>query len=311
MLAEAAGYAHPDYAQALSEFGEPLLLPASQGWILVRSIPDGSTAQIGCTDAMGTYPLFACQDWRALPEDLEKISHSLVSLALVADPFGNYTLDLLRTCFGDILYPFKQHYIVDAHLPPGSSVSAHHRSYARSTLRKVSVWVHPEPTQFVDEWVRLYACLVERHGLRGIKAFSRRAFSAMLELPGLVLLVAQSGDEPLAAHMWFVQGEVAYSHLAASSEEGYKCMASYALHWQALVHFHKQVRWLDLGAGAGVGAGADVSGLEKFKRGWASDSRPVYFCGRIFNSQRYAEISALRGEAQSGYFPAYRRGEMA
>ena len=54
------GYLHPMYAQSLIEYGTPLELPFSKGWILKRSIP--GTNQF---DGMGCYPIFACQDWSA------------------------------------------------------------------------------------------------------------------------------------------------------------------------------------------------------------------------------------------------------
>jgi hypothetical protein len=34
--------------------------------------------------------------------------------------------------------------------------------------------------------------------------------------------------------------------------------------------------------------------------------RPAYFCGRIFDRQRYAELVAQSGQQHSAYFPAYR-----
>jgi hypothetical protein len=43
------GYLHPDYAQSLSEFGEPLQLQKSGGWLLERRV-DGTQS-----DAMITY----------------------------------------------------------------------------------------------------------------------------------------------------------------------------------------------------------------------------------------------------------------
>src|SRR5690349_8434686 len=69
------GYLHPAYAESLSEFGRPRLLPRSRGWILERPIP-------ACPyfDAMGCYPLFTCHDWSELPGDLVDLGSELVSL---------------------------------------------------------------------------------------------------------------------------------------------------------------------------------------------------------------------------------------
>ena len=53
-----SGYMHLGYAESLVEFGTPRELPRSGGWVLERQIPGFSYR-----DAMGCYPLFACQDW--------------------------------------------------------------------------------------------------------------------------------------------------------------------------------------------------------------------------------------------------------
>src|SRR5271169_6676102 len=101
------GYLHPEYVRSLFEFGEPLSLERSGGWLLKRLI-DGVA-----TDAMGPYPLFACADWNALEPDFARISGSVVSVIVVTDPFGQYDEALLRNCFPDLMIPFKKHFIND------------------------------------------------------------------------------------------------------------------------------------------------------------------------------------------------------
>src|SRR3954452_7740296 len=75
------GYAHPWYSCALSEFGEPIRLKTSAGWLLRRTI--GNT---GSYDTMSPYPLFSCQNWNGLASDLEALGKELVSVAMVPDP---------------------------------------------------------------------------------------------------------------------------------------------------------------------------------------------------------------------------------
>ena len=108
-----SGYGHPSYAASLAEFGTPRRLRRSGGWVLERRIA-GTEAR----DAMGCYPLFVCQDWRALEADLDELD-GLVSLALVSDPFGDYDEDVLRRCFRDVLVPFKPHFVTDVSRPIG------------------------------------------------------------------------------------------------------------------------------------------------------------------------------------------------
>ena len=298
------GYLHHCYPDSLSEFGTPRELPRCQGWILERLIP-GTLNK----DAMGCYPLFACQDWSKLHLDLSEIdTGDLVSLSLVTDPFGEYDQTYLQRCFGDLVFPFKDHFVVDLGRPTSGCPSRHHRYYAQRALRKVTVETCSDGSALLDEWARLYATLIERHSLTGIKAFSRAAFASQLEIPGLVALRARSGDVTVGMHLWCVHRGVAYSHLAAFSDVGYDLMASYALYWSAIEYFAGKVRWLDLGAGAGVNRGR-FDGLSRFKRGWSTGTRPAYFCGRIFNRERYAEIVESKGILAVDHFPAYRLGE--
>ena len=299
------GYAHELYAESLSEFGTPRRLPRSEGWILERRIPGVSDL-----DALGCYPLFACRDWSALEDDLNELQSEIVSLSLVTDPFGDYDRAHLQRCFKDVVIPFKEHFVADLSRPLGELISKHHRYYAQKAVSSVRVERCLEPERFLDEWVELYANLTKRHALSGIKAFSKNAFAKQMRIPGLVMLRATHEGETVGAHLWFVHADVAHSHLAAVSERGYDLMASYALYRFALESFTGEVRWLNFGAGAGVGSDA-TDGLTRFKRGWASETRTAYFCGRIFNRQRYAEILAARElpDSSSNYFPAYRQGE--
>ena len=301
-----SGYSHPGYAEALSEFGRPRALPASGGWILERSIPGTDAA-----DAMGCYPIFSCRDWEQLEGDLNQIGTALVSLVVVADPFGDFAEELLARTFSDLVVRYKEHFISDLQAAPRSFVSRHHRYYAEKALRKVTVERCADPAQMADEWTALYASLVARWQLRGIQAFSRASFAKQLRIPGLVMLRAQHDGKTVGAHLWYTQGEVAYSHLTCSSALGYELMAAYALCWSALEYFTGKVRWLDWGAGAGAGAGSDGSadGLSRFKRGWANGIRPAYLCGRIFDRARYDELARTRNRSGTGYFPAYRENE--
>jgi lipid II:glycine glycyltransferase (peptidoglycan interpeptide bridge formation enzyme) len=123
---------------------------------------------------------------------------------------------------------------------------------------------------------------------------------------------ALGADGAVGAHLWIVEGDVAYSHLAAFSETGYATGAAYALYWEAIRTFRERfadrVRWVDLGAGAGSDSDA-TDGLTKFKRGWTRLTRTKHFCGRVFDRAAYGELAAARGAEAAAYFPAYRFGE--
>jgi hypothetical protein len=297
---EAGAYAHPAYAASLDEFGTPRPLAGCGGWLLERSIP-GATYR----DAMGCYPLFACRDWSRLPEDLNALGEDLVSVVVVADPFGAGD-EFLRRCF-DRVIPFKEHFVVDL-ARPEVSPSSHHRRYIRRALREHIVERVVAPTGFSEEWTRLYGNLIERHGIRGLPAFSPRALAQQLAVPGMVVWRARRDGETVGATLWLQHGDVAYYHLGAYADAGYRSRASFALFSTAIEAFAAMgVRWLDLGGGAGAGATEAEDGLTRFKRGWASGSRTVYLCGRVLAPTHYRRLT--ESLPPTGYFPAYRQGE--
>jgi hypothetical protein len=295
------GYLHPLYAQSLAQYGRPRILPESGGGILERPIP-GSAYH----DAMGFYPLFCCEKWSRLEVDLTSLGEDLVSVAVVVDPFGDVAIETLGTAF-DFVRPFKEHFISDLSLPYASLANKHHRYEARRALRTVTVELDAEPLPHLDVWNDLYQHLVDKHGLRGIKAFSREAFYHQLSIPGVVMLRALYNGQTVSAQLWFQQGEVAYYHLSASNAEGYRWRAAYALSACAIEYFTSRVRYLDFGGAPGL-SDSD-GGLAAFKRGWSSGTRPSYFCGRILNRRAYAELMA--GRKPSAYFPEYRDPEMS
>lgn len=299
------GYAHGDYAASLADYGTPHPLPRSGGWILERPI-EGSTYR----DAMGCYPLFACRDWTRVREDIEELRGELVSLVLVTDPFGDYTPDALRDCFQDLAVPFKEHYVTDLTRPPHAFVHPHHQRNARRASREVRVELCEDAAAFVGEWHELYANLISRHEIKGVATFSEQSFARQLEVPGAVLFRAVNSGSTVGMLWWYVGDDnVAYYHLGAYSEAGYRLRTSFALFRDAIEYFAARgVRWLSLGAGAGLG-GDGEDGLSRFKRGWATGTRTAYLCGRVLDRERYEEIVKARNVQPTRYFPAYRLGE--
>lgn len=294
---------HSQYAYSLREFGEPRQLPRCGGWILERLIP-----RTPYKDAMGCYPLFICRDWSKLHQDLKEIESEFISLALVTDPFGAFDQANLVRCF-QIVKPFKKHLIADLDQNIEHFVNKHHRYYAQKSLRDLQVEICEEPARYADAWETLYQNLIKRHNISGVRAFSKDSFRGQMETPGLILLVGKLGREVIGGHIIIIHNNVAYSHLAAFSEAGYKHNASYGIYWMALKYLkgHK-VRFFDLGASAGIDENGK-NGLAKFKAGWSNESRTVYFCGRIFENQKYTTICQQKNIGITDYFPAYRKGE--
>lgn len=298
------GHAHPSYAEALAEFGRPRALPQCEGWILEREIPGTSHR-----DAMGCYPLFSCPNWSGLKEDIDALGTDLVSVAMVPDPFGEYQLSDLENSF-DFVRPFKEHVVVDLHGPWESQIIRHHRRKYRRAFEEMETKRCDPPQDYLDDWIKLYGYLITTHQIKDMRTFSRRSLSLQLGVPGASLFVAIHRDRVIGALSLYQQGNVAYAQLTAVDELGYELGASYAIHLTAMRYYADKVRWFNL---AGVPGVSDTGGegLRWFKQGWSKQTRPVYFCGRVFDRKLYDTLSEAKGISAEGYFPAYRVGEFA
>lgn len=300
------GYAHAAYAASLAGFGRPLSLPRSRGWLLERPIL-GTDAH----DAMGCYPLFGCQDWDGLNTDLEERRGRLVSVVLVPDPFAPIEIETFSRWFDRVL-PYKTHHVVDLARLDRGRLPQHHRRNLAKAERAVAVERSAAPEQWLDDWVELYAGLARRHGVSGQRAFSRESFRQQFAVPGLALYTAMAEGRLVGLHLWYRQGEVAFYHLGAMNDAGRLLSASYASFWQAMQEFRDAgVRWLDLGGSAGLGTPGELGGLERFKSGWANDSRVALLCGKVLDRRRYDALCSTMPAAGPDYFPLYRRGEFA
>ncbi len=299
-----AGYAHPKYAAAFSEWGTPTRLSFSQADVLLRQID-----ATGESDAMGLYPLFCCGDWARLGDDLSSLGQRTVSITVVTDPFGEYDEALLRRCFPDLCRPFKEHFIIDLRLDPAEFICAHHRRNVTLAKQDVLVERLRSPMVVFEEWLKLYGNLCERHKIAGMQAFSRASFEAQFSVPGLVAFRASVRGEAAGIVLWYVDGQVAYYHLGAYNDLGYESRASFALFRESIDFFRgERVNWLGLGAGAGL-QGDSTDGLSRFKAGWSTGTRTAYLCGRIFDRNTYDVLSGACASPQETFFPRYRAGE--
>jgi hypothetical protein len=294
------GYLHRTYVNSYRSWGEPLHLPDAGGWLLQRSIP----GQADLVDAMGAYPLFCCRRWARLGPEVVSLDGRLVSTSLVTDPTAPVSEVLLVEHFPHVR-PYKDHFLAEMSTSAAEWVTTSHRRHALRALRKVDVDVCDQPADQLADWLRLYAVLIERHRIRGVRRLSRTTLEQQLSVPGLVMFRAMAEGRTIGLDLWYVQDDVAHGHLAAFDDLGYRLRAAYATKWFLLDWFRSRVQWVNLGAGRSAD-GSD--GLSQFKRGFANTTRPTWLCGRIGNAASYARLTAAR-VAPSGYFPAYRDGE--
>ncbi len=295
------GYAHPLYAASFQNMSQPIELRRSDGWILKRQISGASSY-----DAMGCYPLFCCRDWSALKQDFEALNKDILTLTVVTDPFGEYEYEDLKNIFNHIAAPYKEHFVIDLSQEPRAYISSHHQRNICKALKNVSVESSSQPEQLAKTWLKLYQHLIQRHEIEGIAAFSAQALIDQLSVPGIKVFCAMEDSSVVGMMLWYVQQEVAYYHLAAYTDRGYKLKASFALFQKAIDHFSATgLSWISLGAGAGV-QGDTSDGLTRFKRGWSTGTRVAYFCGHVFDQARYIGLLQERGIKEGDFFPAYR-----
>lgn len=290
-------YASAAYAEIFREVAQPLWVPAWGVHVLVRDIARGGR------DAMGVYPLTALAPDADPEAGLDWLkAQGLVSIGLVLDPATAPQFADLRSTF-DLCIPFKTHLLVD--YDQEIRFSKHHRYEVKKARERVSVEV-VRLADHLDTWRDLYAALTERHEISGLNDFSPQAFDRLAQVDGLTTVAAIAEGAIVSMHLWITDpvSRAGYSLLAASSAEGYRRSAAYAV-YDASVHLFSNLRTLNLGAGAGLTSGAD--GLTRFKKGFANAEAQAYFCGAILDQARYAELSG-GAAAASTPFPAYRFG---
>ncbi|MCK4763670.1 MAG: hypothetical protein KAW12_15830 [Candidatus Aminicenantes bacterium] len=299
-----SGYLHPLYAASFASIGQPLDLEFSKGRILKRPVFDS-----GLFDGMGVYPFLCCTYWTELERDLERLQKELISFSFVSDPLGNYDANRLEKIFSDKFQPFKTHYVIELAKYDRDLLPANHKRNIKKNRDKVTIGTVAKPLSCLDQWNRLYENLAKRHRIEGILTFSEAAFAKQLRVPGIHVFQGSVGNEIDGMLLWYRQGAAAYYHLGAFSPIGYEMNLSFKLFDYAIGYFKEMgLERLNLGGGAGV-AENPGDGLARFKKGWSNSTRSTYFCGKIFDKEKYREIAEKRKLSGSRYFPAYREGD--
>jgi hypothetical protein len=292
-------YASSAYAECFREWAEPVEIPEWGTWVLRRAIPGSAES-----DAMGCYPLAVLRREGDLLGGLDRLRRlGPVSVVLVSDVLAGPPPEALRSAFGRVT-PFKTHHVRELAAAPGEpDYGRHHRYEVRRARQRCEV--RPIAlAEHLDRWLELYACLAGRHPIRGLTRFSGSYFRGLLKVDGLTALAAFAGGELVSMHLWIDDGSHVYSHLAASSEKGYRLRASYAIYDAAIRHFAGR-RAIDFGGCAST-TDSTTDGLARFKQGFANRTAPAYLCGEILDPEKYEELVRLRGAPGSSYFPAYR-----
>lgn len=299
-------YASAAYARCLGHVGEPVELERSGLTLIARPI-----AGTPRRDLVGPYPLLPVEDPAALVADLDALARGddpPVTFVAVTEPLLTRDTALLRTLFGERARPFKRHFLVDPRLDEEQRVSKHHAKELRRA-RRFARFERVDAERGAEDWVRLYAGLVEKLGLGGASAFPAASLAAQLELDGALGVRAIEEDGRVTAFALVLRdGPFAWYHLAAQDEVGRKHQAGYGALAEALrLLADEGVELVDLGAAAGLEEDAS-DGLAMFKAGFAGtatgDARAeAWLIGRVLDADAYAELSAGH---ETAFFPAYR-----
>lgn len=296
------GYASEMYADTLQHIGEPEPIGPEPSWVLERKVPGTDFF-----DAAGPYPIMVSSDWDGLLASVKTVRSRWVTLTLVSDPLGSYSRSDLEVCFPDYCVPFKTHFVVSLEEWDSGHVHKSHRRNISKAKSAVTVTRLGQPWNREGDWIELYHTLKLRHSIAGHADFPVASLRSILRHPDIVVFRAHNHGDTLGMMLWMTQSDRAYYHLAAYSEEGYRCGASFLLvdhsirHFQSNTHF----RSLNLGGGAGFSV-SDDDGLTRFKRGFSTHTRVAFICGRVLDGEIYHRLCQQTGTARKPFFPAYR-----
>jgi len=273
-----------------------MYVPAWGTHVIVRKVDQNTL------DAIGTYPIASLARNCDLVLGLEQLRQAgVITVILVSDCLFGPGDIALREAFSYVR-PFKTHYLIDptyGHYLP----TEHHRYEIR---RAENHGVEVRTVRFfdiLDEWTELYEQLISRHQITGTQRFSRASFEALARCDGLTTVAAFLGSTIVACHLWFQHDGIVWSHLAATSRDGYKHGAAFALHDYTIRTFSREL--INLGGAAGLDDASD-GGLALFKAGFSNRKHQSKLYGAVLDSKRY-EALCLEGLSPKGdYFPWYR-----
>ncbi|MBN8532333.1 MAG: GNAT family N-acetyltransferase [Alphaproteobacteria bacterium] len=290
-------YASAAYAAAFAPL-EPVWLPHAATHVLKRLIP-GTEHH----DAMGCYPLCVMRADSGIKEDFEILKrHGCVTLVAVTDCLSQPDEAFLSAHF-DRCRRYKTHYVHDARLA-NADYSKHHRDRIRRARKSCETRV-VNLADHLDAWMECYTTLVKKKNITGIQNFPREYFAAVAAMPEAVTIAAFVDGVFASGHIWMRHEGLAYAHLAASTELGYKLRCAFPIYDDA-IQMLKADHIIDFGGGAGAEE-SEADGLRDFKKGFANAEKRNFLCGKILNAELYQSLCNVRGvDPDAAFFPAYR-----
>ncbi|MFN3808135.1 MAG: GNAT family N-acetyltransferase [Asticcacaulis sp.] len=265
-------------------------MDAWQAALIIRPVPGGGF------DALGSYPMTPLTKDADIASGLSAlVKEDLISVCLVPDPLLSPPMEALSHDLAWIR-PFKSHLLIEGAYAP----TKHHRDRIRRGQRRCRIESAPLHVWY-DEWVALYAGLVEQRSITGMANFSKDYFRQLSAMADIQAFAAFCDDRMAGMTLWFACDGVVYNHLTACNALGYANGAAFALYDAAITHFASE-GVINLGGGAGT-SNSDESGLFAFKEGFSNSRVMAHICGHVLSPEIYAGLS--KG-VETTFFPAYR-----
>ncbi len=281
------------YAQSLAYLGQAQSIPGLPWPVTRRTIPNSDHF-----DLLGPWPYGSPPDPAQAPAALAALrATGAVTFVAFLRPDCPVDAPGLQAAGLNVVM-LKPHFVYDAGetLPEPSkktryNLAAAHRRWTVETLDLGAHW--PALTALHDE-------LGQRRQLSRITLLDANHFERLAEVPGATGLCVTDGNELVAALVVMEAGATIHFHTIVGHERAYRERAFYALYAEAVRRWGSDRR-LCMG---GVPSGADGAGVEKFKRRFATSTRPLLMVTAILDAPACAELAARQGAAW--FFPPYR-----
>jgi hypothetical protein len=288
------------YVEAAGGGSRTIEVPAWNATVLARSIP--GTPWV---DATGCYPFLPFGQTVDLAAGLEQLrAQGLISIVLVTDPLHLPAQGRLAAF--DLCRAYKTHHMFERSLGPINRTRRYWREVriAREALRIAEV----EYPEHAEEFARLYANLVDHHGIVGAAAFDMAFFAALRDVPGIRAIAAWLDEQIVSMMLFVVHTDTAYAFLAGTTEEGRARCAHYGLYAEAIEGF-TEAKIVNLGGAPGLSDNPD-HGIVYVKRKLTNTTRFSHLCGAILRPDTYMALAATqpRDDALTdpAFFPVYR-----
>ena len=281
------------YVNSLTHLGLPEVIAGLPWPIVVRPIPGSARC-----DAVGPWPYGSAPEASQMAAALSALrARGLVSLTAFLRPDCPVDIAALQRS-GVQCVPLKDHFIYDARetLPARSKKTRYNIATAR---RRWAVERLNLPTHWPALAV-LHQDLRRRRALSKFAQVEASHFERLADVPGADGLAVFDEGEMIAALV--VVRSAARVHFLAllGNEQAHRERAHYALYDAAATRWGSE----SLLCMGGAPSGEDGPGIDKFKRRFATSTRPVTLLTVILDPVACAELTARRNTP--GYFPPYR-----